>query len=368
MLFAVLWASVVLSTTAVTRAEAASPQGPGSIGIQLLAATPLTDAGTPTGVYIVSALRSGTVLRRAINVINTTDSIQRVLVYPAAASMRDGEFSFAAGSGSNQLSEWTRVSKPFVELPPNTSTTEAVSIAVPLHSTSGERYAVVWAQVSSQPSPGNSVRLVSRVGIRIYLTVGSSGQVVPRFDVGKLVATRSRDGVPIVTETVLNIGVSTVAVHGSITLDDGPGGIGIGPEIVNPIVALPPGDVGQVTVDFDRGLPRGPWRAAMTLSVGTTSRKSVSEIMFPALNPSMPWWRSTSVETGLVALVAILMLVFAMRAVTRRVRGVKTRVPPSYAAVSPESDSCLSSHPPSALHRRSAMPALEAPPCSDGAL
>lgn len=318
MLLGALLASAAFASTTTTEAGASTTRSPVGIGIRLLAAPHLPRAGHPTSVYIVSEVRPGTALKRRIEIFNTTDVTQRVSVYPAAASMRSGDFSFSAGRSSNALSRWTTLAVHSVVLSPNTSRDDAITIAVPRHSIRGRHYAVVWAQISSRPAPGSSVRLVSRVGVRIYLTVGSGGRSAQLFAVGKPVASRTGAGVPTVTATVVNLGVSAVGVSGTLTLQDGPGGIGFGPVTVSPITVLAPGDLGQVTVHYNRSFPRGPWRAAVSLSNGSTGQTKVSEIMFPAVVTSSPWWRSTGVEIGPLAILSVIMLALAGRALARR--------------------------------------------------
>ena len=50
-------------------------------------------------------------------------------------------------------------------------------IDVPVDASAGERYAVVWAEVSAPASAAGGVTLVNRVGVRVYLSVAPGGAV-----------------------------------------------------------------------------------------------------------------------------------------------------------------------------------------------
>ena len=103
-----------------------------------------------------------------------------VAVYPAAASLRRGTFMFASGHSTNELSRWTSAEAERVpRWPPGTKAFETVTINVPTNASAGERYAVIWAEVSARPLAAHGVRLVNRVGVRMYVSVGSGGAPPP---------------------------------------------------------------------------------------------------------------------------------------------------------------------------------------------
>jgi hypothetical protein len=220
-------------------------------------------------------------MTRQVEISNTTDAMADVVVFPAAASIPDGNFSFAPGRTGNPLSSWTSVGRYVLHLAPGASALDVVTIKAPNKASSGERYAVVWAEVSA-PSPARSgVRLVSRVGVRMYVSVGKGGMPAAQFMVGPLAAGRAASGDPIVSAKVRNVGQAALDITGELTLSDGPGGLSAGPFPVSLGTMLAPSHSAIERIELDSHLPRGPWRADLTLSSDGTQRSSKATVTFP---------------------------------------------------------------------------------------
>ncbi len=319
MVLGIVVFSAAVCVASAVPANASSATTARGIGVKLLEPAGAISAPGLESVYIVGDLRSGATMTRHVEILNSTASTQRVSVYPAAARMHAGSFAIAVGRSANELSSWTTMSNSSLVLAPNTATSDTVTIVVPRGALSGERYAVVWVQVSATSTPTSSVQLVSRVGIRIYLTVGSGDPAVEPFSISKLTAARTTAGAPLVEASVLNEGARTVRITGHIELSDGPGGIGIGPLPVSSLLALPPGDAGRISVHFERGLPRGPWRAALSLSDGSTGHVRVTELVFPGsvTTTSTPWWRHSVLIAAPGVVVVLVLLVFLRRPFAR---------------------------------------------------
>jgi hypothetical protein len=284
--------------------------GPGSIGVKLIALPGVT-VDTFGRIYIVDRLPPGTTLHRQIDVSNTTSSTANVAVYAAGAGVTEGQFGFAAGRKENDLSSWTSVSKGVLHLLPGTAALETVTIAVPKDATAGERYAVVWAEVSSPPTTGGGVTLVNRVGVRMYVSIGTGGVPQPDFSVASLLATRLSTGVPVVTAQVRNDGPDTLDISGTLTLSRGPGGVSAGTFPVTLGVALPPGSNEPATVQLDKGLPSGPWRAEIHLASGTVQRTVTATITFPGKAVVAP-----AGSNGLIVIIVVVLLVLLLLALT----------------------------------------------------
>lgn len=154
-----------------------------------------------------------------------------------------------------------------------------MTVSVPRLASPGERHAVVWAELAAAATSG--VRLVNRVGIRLYLTVGAGGSAPVDFAIGRLSAVRSIGGAPVVHTTVRNSGSRTLVIAGSLTLSNGPGGTNAGPFAATLTPALSPGSSAQLRVRLDRRLPLGPWRARLRLHSGTLKREAVATLSFP---------------------------------------------------------------------------------------
>ena len=231
-----LTALVAAPASASTPAPSPAPGAAtaGGIGLRLIDA-PVPARNDPRArVYIVDHLAPGRVIHRRIEVSNT-----------------DGRV------------------------------TATVTIAVPRDAPPGEQYGVVWAEARSAPIVGGGVIQVSRVGIRLYLSVGPGGPPAANFTIDSLTAKRSPDGRPVVLANVRNTGGRALDVNGTLQLLAGPGGLSAGPFPATLGATLAIGDGGPVTIALDRRLPAGPWDARITLRSGLLERRARATITFP---------------------------------------------------------------------------------------
>jgi hypothetical protein len=160
----------------------------GGIGLRLLDVPAKASLDPRARIYIVDHLAPGTVIHRRIEISNTTASTAHVMMYPAAASLRKGTFLGAAGHTRNDLSTWAAVRPGASNVPAGERVKAVVTIAVPRDAAPGERYGVVWAEVRSPPSADGGITQVSRVGIRVYLSVGPGGRPAADFTINSLTA------------------------------------------------------------------------------------------------------------------------------------------------------------------------------------
>jgi hypothetical protein len=253
----------------------------GSIGIRLVAVPGVAPADSRARSYIVDRVAPGTSVERRVEISNTTASAVAVTVYPAAAGLHRGRFTFASGHSRNELSRWTWLKRSVFHLAPGTKALVPVTINIPTNASAGERYAVIWAEVSTRPPAARGVRLVNRVGVRMYVSVGSGGTPPAKFAIGRLIAKRSATGRPLVVAKIRNSGGRTLDITGTLTLSKGPAGLRAGPFPVKLGMNLAPGRSELATARLDKRLPRGPWRAQLRLRSGLIHRVAVTTITFP---------------------------------------------------------------------------------------
>lgn len=324
----VLTALTLLPTTALaapTRTHTARTVG---IGIRL-ADAPATAPGDSSGrSYIVDRVAPGSTIRRRVEIDNGTPATADIAVYAAAASLSRGAFSFAQSRVQNELSSWTSVDRKVLRLQPGQDALETVTIAVPNEASTGERYAVVWAEVSAPAPAAGGVTLVNRVGVRMYLSIGSGGSAAPDFVIGPLHAERSATGGLLVTARVTDNGGRRLGIRGRLTLTHGPGGLRAGPFPVTLRPNLAPGASEPASVRLNRHLPLGPWRAQLTLTSGLIHREARATITFPTLAAAA---KPSSSRHRLVAVGILLALLVAAGAGTAAVRHgrVTTAAPPA---------------------------------------
>lgn len=285
----------------------------GSIGLKLLDAPREREADPRAHRYIVDHLAPGTVIHRRVQVTNTSDADQRVDLYAGSAAVNGGTFTVEADRTPNELTTWvsvdgctsdsdvssrttdcgtqhtegtTRPSTPpsaaVRDVPAHGTAVVRVTVRVPPKASAGERYAVFWAQVAGPTDPAANVRLVNRVGVRIYLDVGPGGEPPSDFQIQELTPARSPDGTPRVVAKVHNTGKRALDLTGSMTMTDGPGSLNAGPFTANLGTTLGLGDTEPVTIPLDRQLPNGPWKVHLTLASGLVHHTVTATITFPS--------------------------------------------------------------------------------------
>lgn len=85
-------------------------------------------------------------------------------MYPDAATVGDGRFSFVDGRSQHELTTWTSLGKAVMELAAHSVETVVVSI------------------------DETGMRMVNRVGIRVYLDIGPGGLTPSAFTMSDVVA------------------------------------------------------------------------------------------------------------------------------------------------------------------------------------
>lgn len=261
---------------------------PGGIGIRLVALPTGPSSDLLARLYLIDRLAPGTRVSRQVQVSNSTREIADVAVYAAGAGVSRDGFTFAPGRVQDQLSGWTSVSREVLRLRPGTDAVETVTLRVPKDASSGEKYAVVWAQVAAASSAHRGLVLVNRVGIRMYVSVGLGGLRPPSFTIGPLSAKRSTTGEPFVAVTIHNTGEGPLVISGSLTLSNGPGGVRGGPYPVTLSSSLAPGRSELATAVLSKQLPDGPWKAAIRLVSGPTARSATATLTFPGAAGAPP--------------------------------------------------------------------------------
>ncbi len=305
---AVAFTAAVGAPVATARAATA-----GSIGVQLLD-VPLSAYGDPRArLYIIDHLHPGTTIHRRIEISNATASSLHIVTYAAAAAISQGAFVGATAHTPNELSTWTSVLPGSSEVPSGGHAIVTVRTAVPRDAPTGEQYGVVWAETRSAAPAGGGITRVSRVGIRLYLSIGPGGAPASEFTIESLTGKRSSDGQPEVVASVRNSGGRALDMSGTLQLSDGPGGLSAGPFQANLGTTLAIGATEPITIMLDRQIPDGPWHALVTLRSGLLQRSARATINFlPTGTPHPPYL--------LIAGLFILLLVGVLAARLRRHR------------------------------------------------
>ncbi len=304
-------------------AESAGPCPPG-VGIGLLE-VPRELVGDPRArSYIIDRVAPGTTFTRRIKVCNGGSSPATIQVYPDAATISGGSFELGDGRASNELSSWLSVTPPSLDLAAGASGVAVVRVAVPVDATAGERYAAIVVQ-SPPGAAVNGVAVTSRVGLRVYLSVGSGGLPQADFRIEDMQAARGTDRRPLVRARVRNTGPRALELSGELMLAQDAGRLSAGPFNASLGTTLAPGDVEPVTVLLPPVVSGGPWRATLTVHSGSVTRRATATLTFPdaagGVAPpvratEVPLYRDRSIvvpfAAGLAGLMALLVLLAAV--------------------------------------------------------
>lgn len=251
------------------------------VGIRL-ADVPVASSDNPRArVYIVDHVAPGTLVKRRVEVSNNTGRDTRIEVYPAAADTSHGSFVGLADRTRNELSTWTNVDRPTLRLPDGARQMVEVKIEVPADAAPGEQYAVIWAQATSGAKAESGITRVSRVGIRVYLSVGPGGEPASKFEIQSVTAARDVAGDPVIQGTIRNTGGRALDLSGTLRLTDGPGGLSAGPFPLELGTTLGIGETEPVGFRLDKQLPNGPWKARLRVTSGLLTETAEATITFP---------------------------------------------------------------------------------------
>lgn len=317
-----LIAGVLTPVVSASSAFADTPAKPPvtAFGVRLVDVPTATADDPRARSYIIDHLAPGKTIERRIEVVNHSRSKAGVSMYSAAASVSKGGFVGAQGRSQNDVSGWTSVTPKSLALKPKERAFVKVKVRVPALAVRGESYGVVWAEVTTPPKTPAGVTRVSRVGIRLYLSIGPGGAPPSDFTIDSLTAIRDQHNTPVVQASVRNTGERALDLSGTLSLSQGPGGLSAGPFPVQLGTTLGIGDTEPVLVPLNQQIPNGPWLAKITVKSGVTSRTAQATISFPdgpGVGPAIPteapfhltWWM---VAAGLVALLMLAYLVWAL--------------------------------------------------------
>src|SRR2546423_5469636 len=253
----------------------------GTVGIKLLDAPTAREQDPRAHEYIIDHVAPGTAIQRRVQITSTARTTMHVDLYAGAATIDAGRFDFADGDSPNDLTDWVTIAPPSRDLPAGGTETVPVTIRVPPQASAGERYAVLWAQVSAAPADATGVRMAARAGVRVYLDVGPGGEPPSDFQILSLTPARGVDGRPQVLAQVRNTGQRALDMTGDLRLSDGPSSLSAGPFPVQLGTTLGIGQSEPVAVSLDTLLPDGPWTARLTLASGTVQHTISVTLTFP---------------------------------------------------------------------------------------
>ncbi|MCW2544142.1 MAG: hypothetical protein JWM40_1694 [Frankiales bacterium] len=301
------------------------------LGIRLLDA-PVDRKDDPRArTYIVDHLKPGTTIRRRVQLSDNTNGPLHASIYVGGARIDGGTFNPTDKGDPAELSDWSTAAPGSVDLHAGGTSDVQVTIAVPASASAGERYGVIWAELPA--SNGSGIKEVNRVGVRIYLSVGSGGEPASDFTVDSLQGSRRADGVALVLAQVHNTGGRALDMSGTLSLTNGPAGLSAGPFPATLGTSLKPGQTEPVTIVLGKAITGGPWTATLDVRSGVLRRKAQAQISFPdkagttappVAAKNLPLYKDKGIlvpiAVSFIGLLFLILLVLALREYLRRQR------------------------------------------------
>lgn len=254
----------------------------GSLTIALLDGASADTDDPRAQVYITDHLAPGETVEHTVRITNDMGAEETIELYAGPATLVDGDFTVANRGEINELTGWVSLTAEELVLADGQSDEVTVTIAVPDDAPEGEQYGVIWAAAQPRDGDDAEVQVVSRVGVRMYLSVGPGGAPAAAFRVDDLQPDRDGDGDAVVRSHVTNTGGRAVDLTGQLELTAGPGGLSA-QSVTAKTTTVAPGESGVVefTVPDSAALPAGPWQAAVTVESGHLTEAVDEQITFP---------------------------------------------------------------------------------------
>ncbi|MER5433701.1 peptidase [Streptomyces sp. NPDC002588] len=293
---AVVLVAAAFAAATSTSPSAATTTDPGVVGVRLVD-IPASLADDPRAHhYIVDNLLPGTTIKRRVEVSNSSASKAHVDLYPGAAHIVRGAFVGESGRAKSELTTWTTLDHRSLDVPAHSTARATVTMTVPKDAAPGERYGVVWAQISG--GRGGSITLVNRTGIRAYLSVGGKNPPPSDFTADTMTAERDASGRAVVLAQIHNTGGRALDLSGTLRLSKVSGSLSAGPYAVQLGTTLAPRQSEPVKVLVTDQVADGPWKATLELKSGLVEKTYHARITFPhkpgASAPSATWVESAS--------------------------------------------------------------------------
>lgn len=174
-----------------------------------------------TKSWFIYTLKPGEVEEAKVNVVNQSDQLADVKIYPVdAVTTKDGAFAPQPEDREKvDVGAWITMSVSELSLKPNETKAVDFTIKVPENAEVGDHMGAIVVQSKEAPEAekGTVMKVVSRVGARIYLTV--PGEIIKELEF-KDFNWKMEEGQVVFYLTLANKGNVRIAPKGEIEIQD----------------------------------------------------------------------------------------------------------------------------------------------------
>ncbi|TRZ50644.1 MAG: DUF916 domain-containing protein [Dehalococcoidia bacterium] len=174
-----------------------------------------------TKAWFIYTLEPGEVKKGKVDIVNTSDEPVEVKVYPVdAVTTKDGAFAPQPEDRERvDVGAWTTMSRSELSLEPDETKVVDFTIEVPENAEVGDHMGAIVVQGKEVPAAGEgtTMRVVSRVGARIYLTV--PGEIIKELEIEEF-SWKMEEGYVVFYLTLTNKGNVRISPKGEILIKD----------------------------------------------------------------------------------------------------------------------------------------------------
>ncbi|MBU2109458.1 DUF916 domain-containing protein [Patescibacteria group bacterium] len=263
-----------------------------------------------TKSWFIYTLEPGEIKEAKVNVVNHSKESVEVKIYPVdAVTTKDGAFAPQPEDREKvDVGAWVTMSVSELSLEPNETKAVDFTIKVPENAEVGDHMGAIIVQGKEVPEAeeGTTMRVVTRVGARIYLTV--PGEMIKELELEDF-SYKIEEGQVVFYLTLTNKGNIRIAPKGEIEIKDKSGNAVDKIKITKREVF--PKDTIVLPTKWEKTMA-GKFTALATVSYGT-EKNLTKKLSFEI--ESAQKHQKTLLEAGLVAggIIILLIIFFAVR-------------------------------------------------------
>lgn len=140
--------------------------------------------------WFIEKLNSGDEVERSATISNYSDEEKRVILQPEDYISLDGAFSYSDKQDLKGVGSWIKLDQTDVTIPAQKAVAVKFKLNIPKDLKEGEYAGVIAVQEASKDSKNQNLKVVSRLGSRIYITVPGKLETGFKFENFKFITSK----------------------------------------------------------------------------------------------------------------------------------------------------------------------------------